>query len=182
METDEPILRARDLMERDIISVTPDTTILDVHRLFVEEEIHGAPVIDENERVLGVITTLDLLRATRDELAPTASAYFQADPPVDNGEWRLISDELEDRMTQVRARDAMSRDIVMVDPDLPVDEVADVMLKQHIHRVLVGASGALQGVLTSFDMLRAASASRATTGARSRRRSSPHRDRSPRSR
>src|SRR3569833_3442436 len=88
METDEPILRARDLMVRDIISVTPDTTILDVHRLFVEEEIHGAPVIDENERVLGVITPLDLLRATRDELAPTTSSYFQADPPVDNGEWR----------------------------------------------------------------------------------------------
>jgi len=158
MEADKPLLRARDLMERDIISVTPDTTILDVHRMFVEEEIHGAPVIDEQEHVLGVITTLDLLRATRDELAPTTSSYFQEDPPAANGEWRLISEELEDRMSEVRARDAMTREIVMVDPDLPIDQVAKVMLTQHIHRVLVGKAGALQGVLTSFDMLRAASA------------------------
>jgi len=37
MESEEPIIRARDLMERDVITVTPETRLLDVHRLFVEE-------------------------------------------------------------------------------------------------------------------------------------------------
>jgi predicted transcriptional regulator len=36
METDEPVLRVRDLMQRDVISVTPETPILDVYRLFIE--------------------------------------------------------------------------------------------------------------------------------------------------
>jgi CBS domain-containing protein len=38
-------------MVRELITVTPETLLFDVHRLFVEEEIHGAPVVDENDIV-----------------------------------------------------------------------------------------------------------------------------------
>ena len=51
METDAPIVRARDLMQRDIITVSPDMPILDVYRLFVEEEIHGAPAVWAAEKL-----------------------------------------------------------------------------------------------------------------------------------
>jgi len=122
-------LRACDLMERDIITVSPETPILDIHRLFVEEEIHGAPVVGEDGIVYGVVSALDLLRVVHDELEPVAG--------------------------ELTAADAMTKTIVMVPPDAGIDEVARTMREQRIHRVLVGADRVLEGVLTTFDLLRA---------------------------
>jgi CBS domain-containing protein len=53
---------AADLMTRAVVSVGPDTPLLEVYRLFVSEQIHGAPVMDEEERLIGVISSSDLLR------------------------------------------------------------------------------------------------------------------------
>jgi len=119
-------LRARDLMERDIITVSPETPILDIQRLFVEEEIHGAPVVGEDGIVYGVVSALDLLRAVRDD----------------------------EEVCETTAADAMTKVLVMVAPDASIEEVARTMREQHIHRVLVGEDRMLEGVLTTFDLLR----------------------------
>ena len=55
-------LIARDIMQDEVVTVCPELSLLGVHQLFVAEEIHGAPVIDETETVRGVISSADLLR------------------------------------------------------------------------------------------------------------------------
>jgi len=122
-----PLLLARDLMKTDPIAVSPETPLLHVHRLFVEEEINGAPVVDEDGRVLGIISSLDLLRA--------------------------VIDDPDDRLPDVTALDAAVREIVWVRPDTPIPEVARIMRDQRIHRVLVAEDGQLLGILTTFDLL-----------------------------
>ena len=125
-------------MQRDLIALSPDTPILDAHRLFVEEEIHGAPVIGEDDRVHGVVSTLDLLRIVRDALEPGAGGAA-----------------FDDTLT---VSEAMTRDVIMVEPDTALAEVARVMLGQRIHRVLVGKDRVVEGMVTTFDLLRALSA------------------------
>ena len=158
MESDEPIVRARDLMERDVITVTPETRILDVHRLFVEEEIHGAPVVGEDGILYGVISALDLLRIVRDELEPGAGAtvttYFRDELPYSGPDWLRMPEDFQDRMQALTAADAMTRELVMVGPDATIDEIARTMLEHHVHRLLVGEDRVLQGVITTFDLLR----------------------------
>jgi len=158
MESDEPIVRARDLMERGVITVTPETRLLDVHRLFVEEEIHGAPVVGEDTLVRGVISTLDLLRAVRDEFEPgagaTSATYFREELPYSGPDWLRIPEDFQDRMQDLTAGDAMSRDIVAVAPDATVDDIARTMLEHHVHRVLVCEDRVLLGVVSAFDLLR----------------------------
>ena len=58
---------ARSIMTDTVISVSPEASLLDVLRLFVEEDIHGAPVADSNGEYLGVISTSDLMRAQEEE-------------------------------------------------------------------------------------------------------------------
>lgn len=158
MESDEPIVRAKDLMERDIITVTPETRLLDVHRLFVEEEIHGAPVVGEDTLVRGVISTLDLLRLVRDELEPgagaTSTSYFRDELPYSGPDWLGMPQDLQDRMQALTVADAMSRELVTVAPTASVDEIARTMLDHHVHRVLVCEDRVLLGVLTTFDLIR----------------------------
>jgi CBS domain-containing protein len=124
-----PDLIARDVMQSDIITINPETRVLDIHRMFVEEEIHGAPVVDDDGVVCGVVSSLDLLRIVRDELEPDAG---------------------EDGLT---AKDAMSRELVSVPSTATVAEIANVMRSQRIHRVLVIDDKELVGVITTFDLL-----------------------------
>jgi CBS domain-containing protein len=172
-----PIVRAADVMERDVISVTPDTRILDVHRLFVEEEIHGAPVVGDDGVIRGVISAMDLLRIVRDELEPgagaTSSAYFRDQLPYSSPDWQRPPEDFQDRLQDLTAADAMTKEIVMAPPDTPVAELAKTMLDQRIHRVLIGEDRVLEGVVTSFDLLRvlaARPARRATPAPRARAR------------
>ena len=118
---------ARDFMQTDVLIVSPETPLVDIHRMFVEEEIHGAPVVDDDGKVCGVITSLDLLRPGADEIDT-------------------------DRLT---AADIMTRELVAVSPDMPIADVAETMRAQHVHRVLVIENRELCGVLTTFDLLKA---------------------------
>ena len=70
---------ARDVMQTQVISLAPNDPLSNVLRLFFEEEIHGAPVLDDSGCVLGIITSMDLLRAASDEhqTARGDPAYFR---------------------------------------------------------------------------------------------------------
>ncbi|HEU4726762.1 MAG TPA: CBS domain-containing protein [Kofleriaceae bacterium] len=152
-----PVLYARDVMQPDVITVTPETRILDLHRLFVEEEIHGAPVVRGDGVVIGVVSALDLLRIVRDEIEPgagsTATTYFRDELPYSGPDWLAMPEDFQDRMQELTAADAMTRELVMVGPDALLDAVVDTMLTQKVHRVLVGEHGVLEGLITAFDLL-----------------------------
>jgi CBS domain-containing protein len=164
MTSDEPI-RARDLMSGDVITVAPSTPILDVHRLFVEEEIHGAPVVDENGVVVGVVSALDLLRVVRDEIdagsGASTTTYFRDELPYAGLDWLNMPEDFAERMQMLTAEDAMTRELVMVGLDDTADEIARTMLEHHVHRVLVGDRETLSGVITTFDLLRVLSRAQA---------------------
>ena len=148
---------ARDLMQRNIISIDGAASLLDAHRLFVEEEISGAPVVDEDGRVIGVLSARDLLRALDEErdTAVVDTHYFRDLTEFSGPDWGSMPEDFQDRMQELTAGDAMTREIVAVDPDETVYDVARTMLDHHVHRVLVLDAGVLRGVISAFDLLRA---------------------------
>lgn len=129
---------ARDLMERDTLTIPADTPFPDIRHLFVLADIYGAPVVDADGAVVGIVTALDLLRA----------ADQSADEDRDEGE-----DEEAPSADALTAGDIATPEVIWVAPDTPVDRVAQVMHEEGIHRVLVGVDGELEGILTSFDLL-----------------------------
>lgn len=143
-------------MIRDMIVVSPDTPLIDIHRLFVEEEIHGAPVVNEQDQVVGVVSTLDLLRAIQEQAEDVAgsSTYYQDGLPSLGVDWTELAGDSEERVKNLTASDVMTRELVRVSPEASLAEVARTMLKQHVHRVLVVAQGNLVGVITTYDLLR----------------------------
>ncbi|MFN0250046.1 MAG: CBS domain-containing protein [Kofleriaceae bacterium] len=156
MPTVNSLSLARDVMTRDMIVIGPDTSLLDVHRLFIEEEIHGAPVVDEEDQVLGVVSTIDLLRATRDraDVDSTSSTYYRDGVGAPGVDWAELAEDADERVKSMTASDVMTRELVRVSPEATLAEVARTMLAQHVHRVLVVAQGNLVGVITTFDLLR----------------------------
>jgi CBS domain-containing protein len=144
-------------MQRDVLSVSPEASLLEVHRLFLEEEIHGAPVVDESGRLVGVLSSLDLLRAVRDAYDPDAAAtsphYFREELLFSGPDWQQLPEDFQDRMASLTAADAMVADVISVSPDTPVAEIAGLMRRQRIHRVVVVEDGAVIGLVSTFDLI-----------------------------
>lgn len=146
---------ARDVMQTHVISVELDLPLLDVHRLFVEEEINGAPVVDETGRLLGVITSLDLLRAVEEEHESGSASprYFRDDLEFSGPDWTNAPEDFQDRLSELTVHDAMTAGAVTVSPDAPISEIADLLLRHRIHRVLVVERELLAGLISTFDLI-----------------------------
>ena len=115
-------LTARDIMQTEIVTVSPELPLLDVHRLFVDEEIHGAPVIDENGVVSGVVSSADLLRVVAEEhgTAGVAVDYLRDLVEFSGPDWASMPEDFQDRLCNLCVGDAMTVAVVEVSPDATV--------------------------------------------------------------
>ena len=145
----------RDLMEPRVISVDPAMPLLSVHRLFVEEQISGVPVLEDDGTLVGVITGMDLLRAVEDEYDTRVAQidYFRDVLPYSTPDWTGAPEELQLHLADRRADEAMTRRVLTIEPDAPVAEAARILREHRIHRLIVTERGRLVGILTAFDLL-----------------------------
>jgi CBS domain-containing protein len=146
---------ARDLMQTHLVTVAAELPLIEVHRLFVEEEITGAPVVDETGRLLGVISSTDLLRAVEEEHGSARSEprYFREWLEFSGPDWAGAPSDFQDRLASLTVEDAMTRGGITAAPDTPIAEVAALMRRHRVHRVLVVEDDLLVGILTTFDLI-----------------------------
>lgn len=147
--------RARDFMEQHVLKVGTETPLPDVHRLFVEAQISAAPVVDDVEQVVGVITTADLVRALDEERDTTRTApdYLRTELLFSSPDRSDMPEDLQDRMGQLRVSDVMTEGVVSVTPDAPATEVARTLRKNRLHHVFVIENDELRGIVSTFDLL-----------------------------
>jgi CBS domain-containing protein len=134
-------LRARDLMTANPLTVPTDATLLDVQHLLVVAHIGGAPVAEPSGVVVGMVSASDVLCAVEQAL----------DEDSDPGE----PEDVIERLQSITVREIATLEVVWVSPDTAATRVAHMMRTEGIHRVLVGTREQLEGILTSFDLLRA---------------------------
>lgn len=142
--------KAKDFMTPDPVCVEPSTRIPDLARIFEAHEISGAPVVDHEGRVIGVVSKTDLVRRRRESTGGIPPAYL----------FEILSEQGEDAETGeavpdplVRVGDLMTEDPLMVSPELPIAAVARLMLDHRVHRVIVADDGELPlGIITASDL------------------------------
>ncbi len=147
--------KARDVMQSPVVTIERDASLLDAHRMLVEEEIHGMPVVDSDGGVVGVISSLDLLRAVQQEHESGRSEpfYYRDMLPYSVPDWLTEGEDFQDRLSELRVSDAMSDSVVTVPPDASIPQVARTLRENSIHRVLVAEKGQLLGIISGHDLL-----------------------------
>lgn len=140
----------KDIMRKDVVTVPPFMTLKELALLFNDRRITGAPVVDAQGKVLGVVSQSDLVRADR-ESAPgeVASYHKQTDESAGSAGFHFEDPDLS-RVEQIMTPGGLS-----LEESASAEEAARLMLGHHVHRILITRAGRLCGIVTSMDMLRA---------------------------
>lgn len=141
-------MKARDIMTRRVFSVRPDASILQAGELMLQHDISGLPVVDSDERVVGIVTERDFMRC-----AGASGAVRPRWLEVLIGRTQF-ADGAAQRCAS-RIDEVMTRNPVTVTEDMAVDDVVRLMDGHRIKRVPVVRDGHLVGIIARADLMRA---------------------------
>ncbi|THA81708.1 CBS domain-containing protein [Streptomyces sp. A0592] len=128
-------IKVADLMTDEVVSVAPETAFKDVAKLLAQYGVSGLPVLDDEDRVVGVVSQTDLLA----RMAPASHPFQEDDAPAE----------------PPTARDAMSAPAVTVRADETAGDAARLMTRRGIERLpVVDEEDRLVGIVTRRDLLR----------------------------
>jgi len=150
---------ARDIMKTDLVVINPRDTLQDALSLMTENHVTGLPVVDGRSRCVGLITATDILTYEQEhsEFTSEVNAEMAQHFDMDTQRWesvRVSSFALEE-FGDIPVEDVMARELVFVDRDAPLVEVAKKMVNESIHRVLVlDEERRLYGIISAFDFVR----------------------------
>jgi CBS domain-containing protein len=145
---------AREIMNPEVISVPTTMDLRDLAKLFLEKGITGAPVVDEDGHLAGVISQTDLVyyNLTRGDELVFDSDFYQSVRVEGSHVPRGF--QFEDFNTGCVA-DVMTPVVHSVTERATVTSVARVMMRNRVHRVIVRRGQAVAGIISAIDVLRA---------------------------
>lgn len=147
---------AQDIMTREVLAAQADWPLQRLAEFFVQHSISGAPVLNEEGHLIGVVSHSDLIRfeelPDRNRPRQTTSRYYQD----------MLNTFDEDEMDSIHlvaasnthVQDIMTPSIFSVKSSAPVQEIADMMLRGRIHRVFVTENKQVIGIVTAMDILK----------------------------
>jgi len=143
---------AAEIMTKAPYTVTPDTSARDLARVLMEKNYSGAPALDADGKLVGVVTQSDLIYQKKKLHLPTVFTLFDAIIPL--GGLREVDHQM-DKILGQKVADIMSTDLVTVTEETHLDEIATIMTEKHKHLLPVLRGEKLVGVIDRWDMLRA---------------------------
>jgi CBS domain-containing protein len=144
----------KDIMTSDVVAVGPEATVLDVVRIFTEKKFNGLPVVDKQNKLVGLVTEYNLITAESLLHLPTLEKISKsAESPLPDLEY--LSEQVK-RTTTLTVREIMEKNPITLLFDDTFEKALEV-LNQH-HRVnpipVVDKENNLVGVVSRYDLLK----------------------------
>jgi len=143
--------RVKHLMTIDVVTVPPNASLGRVARLMHERAISGVPVVDHDRRVIGMVTDLDLILLNTRLHPPHFLPILEGRIPLET------PTHFRKRVQHAvgnTARDVMNEHVVTTDPEEDVEQLAALMVREHVNPVPVVEDGRLVGVVSRADVVR----------------------------
>ncbi len=148
--------KAKHIMNQNVLAVRANWPIDQLADFLIEHSISGAPVISEGGKLIGVVSLTDIVRykniPLKNPQPNIPHEYYIHAPerqysPEEIESFRLEAESL------VTVRDIMTPVIFSIHEDMELQQVADAMIRGHIHRVFVTRDERLVGIISTLDML-----------------------------
>ena len=147
-------MKARDVMVSPVITVRPSASVKEVAKIFLERRISAVPVVDDQGKIVGIVSEGDLLHRS------------EADTQRQRPWWLLAltrDDALAADYVKAHARkvsDVMATEVITAGPDTPLHEIASTLEKYAIKRVPIVKDGQLVGIVSRANLIQAVASDR----------------------
>jgi len=147
-------MKARDVMVSPVITVKPSSSVKEVAKTFLERRISAAPVVDDQGKLVGIVSEGDLMHRAEAGTERHHSWWLRA----------LTAEEtLAAEYVKAHARkvaDVMTRDVITATADTPLHEIAALLEKNSIKRVPIVKNGQLVGIVSRANLIQAVASTR----------------------
>ena len=147
-------MTAKEIMTRDVITVKPDTSIEELSKSLADNRISGTPVVNDDGLLTGIVTEKDLIRQNSRLHIPTFFRIFDAIITFE------MPGKIQDEMRRIAATtvdDICTKDVITINPDTTISEIATIMTDKNVHLLPVVDAGTIVGIIGKVDMVRALS-------------------------
>ncbi len=144
------MLKAKDIMTKDVITVRDEATVEELARLLMEHRISGVPVVNDDNKIEGIVTENDLIRKNKRLHIPTVIRLFDAYLMVGS---KSMEKEIKN-IAGITVDEICTREVVSITEETSLDEIATIMAEQHVHLLPVLSDGAVVGIVGKADVVR----------------------------
>lgn len=144
-------LKALDIMTRNVILLEPEIPVNKVADIFLKNNINGAPVVDKDQNIIGIITDSDLVMQDVKLHFPTAIQLLTG--TILLGSEKKFEEKFR-RAVGAKAADVMTKNVLVVHPNDSIEDVATLMTEKEVGRVPVVEDGKVVGIITKKDIVK----------------------------
>lgn len=142
---------AENIMISDVITVSPEDKIEKIAKILVETGISGLPVVDQENKVVGIITEGDLVYQQKKLNTPLYLNFLDILVPIGQDEFLK---ELK-KIAAFKVEDLMTKDVITVDRKASISDISTLMVENKINRVpVIDKEQRLIGIITRYDIIK----------------------------
>ena len=145
------MLKVKDIMTTELITVSPETEILQAAKILLEKRINGIPVVDEAEKLVGILCQSDLI--AQQKRLPIPSFFTFMDGLFSSSFTKQMEKQVQ-KIAAITVAQAMTPNPVFVEPDMGIEVVAGLMVDSGLHTIPVLSEGRLVGIVGKEDILK----------------------------
>ena len=145
------------IMTKEVVTAKPNDSIRTVIKLLSEHKISGIPVVGDNEVVVGIICESDILQALKTEFTTISLVFPSSHALGMTFEETTNEVEIKDalkKLGEMKIEKIMTTNLITVEPNNTIEEVAQIMVQNNINRVPVINEDKLIGIVTRGDIIR----------------------------
>jgi len=145
-------LKAKDIMKRNVITINQNATISELSVILKEKKITGVPVVDNNNKLVGIISAADVIK--RCDYVSKELAKYEDEPEYDPYDGcvhyhRYFTEEFFD----AKVKDLMSTPVYSMSPEDSLLDVCKRLTEKHIHRVILAENSEVKGIIATLDIV-----------------------------
>lgn len=146
------MINASDIMTTEVITVKRETTLKELAKLLSEHHINGVPVVDDGDKLIGIICESDLIRKDKKLHIPTVVAVFDAVFYLESP--KKFEKEIN-RICATTVNDLYTKEVITVNEKTPVEEIATVMTRKKVYTIPVMDGDRMVGIVGKEDLIKA---------------------------
>ena len=145
-------MKVIDIMTKEVVTVKENDTVEVAAKILIDKNLSGLPVVDENNRIKGIITEGDLIRRIAKISGPSSIEILGGVLPLESK--KKFIDRVNTHMGYL-VKDMMTKDVITTTEDVNIEEIATLMVKEKIKRIPVVDDGEnMIGIISRRDIMK----------------------------